>query len=510
MNIPENIYSNENLNDESHSNFDSTYIELNEPSLVKRLAIVSASGVITVASIGIAYKLGLSDLLGQKITLQPTVVPEISDGFIKLNDGLREVSPVIAAGSIAMGGYFGIKGKISRQDYTINKLSKTEYSGLDEILQNKGDSSKKTLEKLLEKSKKWRKGTGIAALAVLLTGATSGLENEVTNGPLRPVNELIKLTSDNLKDNRLLLQSSSASFMDDSYVPLTSMEKFIKYAKTEGIKVVPFNKELPRIDGNAGLALSIPDQLFNQITGSNLKLNCKNAPAIVDNTVKGRIGSEVNVNSTSNFKIVKKIGGIAQMNRNIVILPNDVLKDCIDNGAETGYFGAVVSSNDQYKLNELNKDNPLLKQDSLIKESNFESNNRAFWEQNATPLLLQLMAYIGVFGAMAAAGERKSALLRNIREIGTLNALGNSMKNIKKIEFRRAIRETNKAAIIAAPAMPIVAGIFNMAEVGLKVGVGLRELAVGYSVTVLAKVLGSFRAVKKFKNNLDVAQAIKE
>ncbi len=84
-----------------------------------------------------------------------------------------------------------------------------------------------------------------------------------------------------------------------------------------------------------------------------------------------------------------------------------------------------------------------------------------------------------------------------------------SIKNIRAIETRRALKDTAKATMIAAPLMPLMAAAFNAAEVGLKVGVGVREIAVGYTVALAAKLTGALRAVRKFSKNLNLPEAVK-
>ena len=90
-----------------------------------------------------------------------------------------------------------------------------------------------------------------------------------------------------------------------------------------------------------------------------------------------------------------------------------------------------------------------------------------------------------------------------------LNAAGVSMKDIKKVETRRALSETLRATAVAAPLAPLVAAAFNAAEVGLKVGVGPREIFVGSSLTLVAKVVGARTAANKVEKSLDLSQAVK-
>lgn len=486
-----------------------SYFDQAEESRQSKIIAGVGAGVLAVGGAYATYKLGLApDLLDSPVTPQPNAVPEIVDGFVVVNESLREVSPVVALGAAATGLYYGIRGRLGSKGSTLNEMSKAEYSGVDEVL---GDSPRKStglMARISQKTSKMRRGTGVATLAVLLTGATSGVEHEIANGPLRPIDKMYELLAPESKNQSMILQSSNNTFMDDSDINKTAMDNLVSRAALQGTEVVPFDKKLFNMDGKSAMQISIPADRFKALTGESVDESCETVPVIVDETLNKEAGQTVSINGTE-ARIVGVEKDIAQMNRSIGVLPDEDMRRCLQDETDESYFGAVVPEEGVAETEKLIDESELFQEAEAVDRDKFEASNRKFWRANGTPILLQLIAYVGLFAGFAAAGERRNALQRNMREIGTLNAAGVSMKSIQKIENRRALRQTTKAAIIAAPAMPVVAGVFNMAEIGLKVGVGLRELAVGYAVTLAAKLYGGRRAVKQLEKNMELSQAVK-
>lgn len=466
-----------------------------------------ASGVLAVGTAYLAVKTGLSsELLDTTITPQPEAQPKIVDGFVIANETLREVAPAVTLGAISTGAYYYALGKMGSKGATLNKMANTEYSGVDEVIGSDKTFDGKLKERINNKTAQFRRGTGVAALAILLTGATSGVEHEIANGPQRPIDKMYELLAPGNNSLSILVQGRNNTFMDDSDIDRTKIDNLITVSQAKNIRIVPFDKKLFNIDGKSALQISVPISTFEAIAKVEIDQSCQTVPVIIDETVGKKVGQTANINGVE-AQVVGVSNNIAQMNRSIAVLSDRDMKQCLQDATDTSYFGAVVPDMPEKELTNLVNSNGVSAE--VIDQEHFEASNRRFWRANGTPILLQLIAYVGLFGGFAAAGERKSALQRNAREIGMLNAQGVDIKDIRRIENRRAVRETAKAAIIAAPAMPLVAGMFNMAEIGLKVGVGLRELCVGTAVTLAAKLIGGRKAAKKFGKNLDLSQAVK-
>lgn len=467
----------------------------------------------SVATIVVAHRAGvgvdtINGLFDAKIVPNLPVYPKIVDGLVGINEGLRMAAPVVATAGV--GVYVNNKRKARHSAYEaqLETLARSDYSGVDGMNEQEPDEEDDSGRARITRARMFMGGLGVATITALLTGGSSGLEHEVSNGPLRPVGRTFDVLAPQGTDGQYILtQSPEISFMDDSYVDSSFIDELTNEASEHGISVIPFSKTLPNIDGRPGLAISVPDTTFNDLAGIRAENNCETIPVILDEANSTPTGEEININGHQ-AQVVAKMSGTAQMNRDIAIMSSSDFNECIQDTDDPKYFGAIVSGQHE-TVEDLIQSEDLTESPSLVTRSKFEDNNRRFWRANGTPILLQMMAYVGVLGAFATGSERRGALQRNIREIGILNAQGVSMNNIGRIESRRALVETSRAAVIAAPLMPIMAGVFNMAEVGLKVGVGLREVAVGYTVTLAAKLAGSHRAVKKYSKKLNVSEAIR-
>lgn len=452
----------------------------------------------------------VSGWLDAKFTPEPRVIPNIVDGFVAVNEGLRKVAlPTIALGGIATAKVIRDASKGSPRNQTRTMLAKSDYSGVDALAADEYLADANTKRKLRARISHFGAGAGVAALTVLLTGGTSGVENEISNGPLRPIERIFDDLAEDNGPRYILAQSQNITFMGDSYLNRAKTDQLARSAASKGVSVVPFIKALPDIGDRTGLVIAVPDKVFAAQTGLEYDAGCERPPILLDEANNAAIGETVKVNN-ADLEVAAKINGTAQMNRDVGIVPESVYEKCVMSEKDTPYFGAIVSGHQAQAvvkelINSSNFDNPPV----FMSEEKFEANNKEFWRKNGTPILLQMIGYIGAMGAFAIGSERRGTLQRNVREIGTLNALGVPMSEIKNIERRRVLLEAGKATAIAAPLMPLMAAAFNMAEVGLKVGIGIKEMAVGYTVTLAAKLFGSRRSFRRFQKNLSLSDAVK-
>jgi hypothetical protein len=431
------------------------------------------------------------------VTPLPGFVRGAVDALVGVVNALRVVSPFVMAAALVMFGWFALVGNRSQRGRTLNRLSNTEYAGIDHV--NGAGESRPRLVRMVTSLVS---GTGLAILAVVLVGATSGIEHEVTNGPLRPIDALTDLVGSD-RAVSYVLQSPDITFMDDSSISVEAMAELVAESP---VPVMPFGKHLFNLDGKSGLELSVPQQVYDRVAGITEPETCSGRTVIVDDTVGAKVGDTVDLNGVP-LRVAKVEDGIAQMNRSIAVLSDATVRDCILGGTSTAYFGALVAGTDLSQVAHAIEEAGI--QGSAVSSTDFREHNRDFWRANATPLLLQLILYIALFSGFAAAGERQSVLQRNSREIGMLNATGVDFGALKAIERRRALRTTVKATLIATPLMVPVAAAFNASELGVQIGVGLTEVTVGFSLTLVAMLLASHRALGQFRRTLDLPLAVK-
>lgn len=466
--------------------------------------------VVTIAAIIVGlHWLGVDqNVVDWKLTPQPKSLSQVVDLLVSINQGLREAAPPLALAALAIILWFNVAGWSGGRQAVLNRMARAEFSGIDQLHKTSNTpSSRGRLPRWLS-MRSFFAGTSVAVLAIILIGSTSGVESEVSNGPLRPIDSMLDVVAGPNPQPLLILQGPKITFMDDSLIDKPTMDRLVQDAPSQGLDMVPFGKHLFNINGKSGLEVSLPDEVFQRLGSSFRPRSCSEASAIVDDTVGASRDQWVSLNGVK-VRVAAVRNDMAQMNRSIAILSDSDTRKCIQGGLSQSYFGAIVRTGTMSETEQAIDKAGLNGKVAVVSLADFKENNRNFWRANATPILLQLIAYIGLFCGFAAAGERRSILQRNIREIGMLNAAGVSFRTIRAIERRRAFRETFKALLIALPVMPLVAWAFNAAELGMKVGVGPREASVGFVITLAAKLFAGRRALTSFEKRLDLPQAVK-
>ncbi len=431
------------------------------------------------------------------VTPLPGFLPGAVDGLVAIVNGMRDVSLFVAAAAVVAVLVYALAGRRSAQARTLSRLARIEYAGVDHV-----EHGRPSRWKLATAVRRFVAGTGLATLAVLLVGATSGVEKEVTNGPLRPIEALTDLVSGS--EVSFVFQGPGITFMDDSSIPTSDMDRLVA---TAPFGVVPFGKHLLNLNDKSALQISVPDEIYKGMTGQFEAGSCADRTIVVDDTVGAATGDTVTLNGVR-LRVVGVEPGIAQMNRSIAILADATMRECVQQGTSAAYFGAMVTTRDVGAVEDALQAAGIGNAAAGSHED-FAEKNRDFWRANATPVLLQLILYLALFSAFAAAGERQSTLQRNSREIGMLNASGVDFRALRAVERRRALTITIKATLLAAPLMVPVAAAFNASELGMQISVGVTEVAVGLSLTLASMLLASRRSLNQFQRSLDLPLAVK-
>jgi hypothetical protein len=376
---------------------------------------------------------------------------------------------------------------------------------MDEIMSS---SQQKESKKhfLRGKPKLFYKGLGVAILTATLAGGTSGTERDIVEGSLRPITTLSKAMASGPGEMSIITEGKKNNFMSSSTLRADQIQQLGERTANKGWVVTPFGKKLKDIDDESGLQISIPDDRFKKLTGINADADCHEVHVVTDTTTDKGIGQEIAINSTP-AKVVGVLDEVAQMNRRIGLFSETEMINCIEHGTDVSVWGAIVENATPIEINHELRQAGAIGQANTFKQ--FLKNNEDFWRLNASAILGILVACVGLMGGWAVAGERKHVLQRNVRQIGRLVSAGVQTKQLLKVETLRAVHETNKATLVATPLMMGFATIINSAVNGLKAGVGLREVGVGFTVTLLSKLVGSSVAVRSFAKKLNLAQAVK-
>ena len=469
-----------------------------ESTMRSAAAPLAAAGVIGVGTVG--YYTGvLPELLNTQVTPEVPVIDGAVDAMVAVNETLRVTAPVVVLGMLGASAYYSVAGRFNSKQKAINHLSKTEYSGVGDIARSQAD---KMLGRSYSRMKKIAGVLGV--LSATLVMANSGLEKDVTEGSLRPIYALTDEVSDGNGQLHLILQSKNNTFMDDSVISVDTMSNFAEDAAKEDITVVPFSKELMNINDTSAIQIALPDDMFASIADKSVDQSCDTIPVIIDETLSAEEGQDVTINGQA-AQVVDVRSNLAQMNRSVAILSDSDMR-CLKSDADASYFGALALGGSTQDIEAIIGSNSDM---TAVTEERFYENNRDFWRANGTPVILILMGSIAVFGAAAMASKRESDLLHDIREIGTLNASGVSMKDIRRAESRRALRSSFNEALVAAPLAIGFVSAFNAAVSGLNVGVGPREVAVGAAINWASKEIAARKSISGLAKQIDLTQAVK-
>lgn len=434
--------------------------------------------------------------------LDVPVFDQITRGMVAVNEGLRTSSLLVSGGALAASASVYTLARGSRRVARMRSLARVDYAGseVEVELANTKPSREKNARK---KVRRLLAGTALAT-TVFVT-ATAGIEHEVSQGPERVLNRTTSLLSPNDDNPHIFVQNKGAMFMNNSYIDRGLADRFAAIATEQGISVVPFNRELVDIRNKGGtasktsLVLGVPAHTFNTLSGSteaSNEVDCTKMSVIADRAVGANIGDTITLNDQL-AEVVGVTDGISSMNRVGVIGKEKEVASCLQRSQSAPYYGMVIGG-DKTQIQELATQEGLHEEGVTLTSKELAQNNRRFWQANGTPILLQMTGYILGFGLIANRNERRATFERDKKELGMMRALGVSIKDLRAVESLRALRESASAAILAGPLAVGLATVVNAAEHGLRVGISAREVAVGFTVTLAAKLFGTHRAISRF------------
>ncbi|MFT4187574.1 MAG: hypothetical protein QM621_03245 [Aeromicrobium sp.] len=261
------------------------------------------------------------------VTPLPGFLPGVVTVLSDVVAATRAITPYLAVMCTLVLTFHAVAGARSSRARELNRLAKVEYTGVEH------------LEPATSALRRFLSGTGLAVLSITLIGATSGVEEEVVQGSLRPIDAMTDLVGG--EPVTYILQSPNVTFMDDSVIPPESADEVAEQAT---FPVVPFGKHLFNIDDGSAIQVSIPDDLYADVSGRPVA-GCSSASVIVDDTVRASPGDHVLVNGVL-LRVARVDDGIAQMNRSVGVLSHSTVRDCLTAGQQEAYFGVIALTDD--------------------------------------------------------------------------------------------------------------------------------------------------------------------
>lgn len=454
----------------------------------------AASLVATATAIGAAYKYGMP-VFDAKIVPDVPVVPAVTEGIRQANDTIRTAAPGALIGGLGMQVYFKAKSLVTRNGKGVAEAARQEY-------RPDARASRRNRFGILGK------GLLLAATSATLIAAASGIEDEVSNGPNRPIAAVFGIANKYGNNPTLVAQDELAMFMNESFVSSADIAAVEGAIAEQGGLAAPIDTSFVQVRGGSvntpGLTLTVTAPVFEAIAGEQAAdTDCEQPiPVIADAEVGVETGDQITLNEVP-ARVVAVTEDITSMNRAGIIAESDSFSRCVEreDPEVSSKFGVLVTGLETSEVKTALTDAELSHL-SVLSEEQFTENNRSFWKNNGTPIILQLMTYLGAYAAVAIKSSKRASLEASSRQIGMLDAAGVRAKTLRSVETVRALKESTKAAGVAAVTAPAFAAVINAAEFGLKVGVGLREVAVGYLFTAAAKTFGARRAITRhFKAN---------
>lgn len=452
----------------------------------------SIGGVILAG--GAAYFQHRTGFLDAKLTPDVPVYDQITTGIVEANAALRSFAPYALAAGVGAQLAYRIKAETSPPALQIWEYSSHEYT-VDY------DANKRVR---LPRVRKLLAGTALVASAVAFMGGSAAIEDEVSNGPNRPLDALLNDLGAQGGDSAIIVDDEGAMFMLDGRVSQAAIAD-LQTEVRDSATFVPFGKDLPNIQTNdknlSGLVIGVGES-------TNAGETCEEVRVSADEAADVEVGEIIEINGVE-AEVRDVINGTSSMNRVTAVTDLETYNNCIIGNPDAPYFGAVVEGMTVEETNNLIGRTEYDEDIVAITRDQFVENNRKFWQANGTPILLQEILYLGAFAGLAMAASLRNNLQRNIKEISTLFAMGVGEAQLKSIETLRALRRTLKSSVIAAPLVPLLAAGVNAAERGLQVGVSVRDVAVGYTVALASSIISARRAVRKFVKTNDPAEVLR-
>lgn len=454
------------------------------------------------------------DIQDGKITVQPEVISTGINALIAVNDGMRDYAPYVAgAGGAMLAGAWVASQCNARMEAVYRHASVDWDSAVGRGGENGRESTR--LERIRRGIGRTLTAAGIVGVATVgMTAAASGLQEDIASGGNRPVEALFdnfaELASaggeypDYRSEQTIILQEPESQFMNDTVIDRESLDILAAEAFEQGIVIVPFNKILPNIDNGeeskASIVTSIPDVWFEAVTDASVDESCESTPVILGQATGRMPGEVVNINGIYARVAALANEGIEQMNRDVGVVSDTDMRECLLLGKGENAFGAVVLGGTVEEVQGLLEKNGMDDTAAVITKEQFMENNREFWDKNGTGLLLQQILEITALGGAAMAAFRSGRIQAGARRMGNLHAAGVDTSTFRAVEITRALREAGWATVYGTPVALGLASVSNAIVSGLSAGVGIKEIAVGGALVGTAKAAGSMRAVSKFRN----------
>jgi uncharacterized membrane protein len=172
-------------------------------------------------------------------------------------------------------------------------------------------------------------------------------------------------------------------------------------------------------------------------------------------------------------------------------MSQEALESCVNKNDETQSHAVILDTDVETANDILDEANISGEDATVISKERYRENSEDFWESNVKPIT-NTLALVGLMtAAVAMGGNMRSRMLRNRRELAAKLAAGESTKLFAATEMLRSAKDgivgsTMGVAIAAGLTVPV-----NALESGMRAGLGVKEVMVGYAVGIIGSMGGT-------------------
>lgn len=407
------------------------------------------------------------------VTPVPSSVSSSSRAIVAANDALRVVGPLLLAVGVAMLAIPMLRARES--DRALLRVAMTDYS-----------VSGRRTRRLLA-------GLGLTLAALCFISISSAVEDEVATGPNRGIDRLATTLGIPDDDGALIVvQAADVVPMDNSYLPRAAVRRTVAAVTEVGGTALPFNLALTSVEYGGKAQTSLVFGVPNEESGSSADA-CDTAPVQVDEVMPIPTGADIIV-AGRQMRMAGPLDGASSLNRVVGLMSLDDFSRCVIGDTRAPYYGVAMSGISKADA-EAAVDGSGLSA-AVLTLDEYRDANEQFWSNNSTPIILQMIAYLAVFGGIALALQRRDGLRRSQREIAALWAIGWTTATLRRLEIQRAAIQTLFAALIACMVVPVLAFALNSGQVGLQASVGPVEICVGAGLVFATRTVAAALAVR--------------
>ncbi len=465
----------------------------NQRQLRIRLAV--GAGFIAV---GAAVAGGIASGLTQhdNVAVAMPFVPEAQAVVNNIDNVLVDIGEVAFPLALTTIGGVKLASCRSARIASIDKLSSQEMS-------DDGDRHKGTVKKAMTYA--FAGGFPfVATMGSMLGAITTGVGDEVTNGPSRPVVAI----SQYAPGDAWIVQSKDALPMVDQYLSLPLVSRIEAQANKVGVRATPVDLNLSNFDyqgeNRTDLVFGI-DMPASSPAAWRPSEGCKSIPLIMDEAANVKNGSEVEIDGI-NGEVVGQTKDMSAINRIGIIADRQAVKACLEKSADTP-DDMVILDTDVATGNQIlaaaNTDGETA---TVITKQHYLSNSADFWRSNVKPITNFLALVSGGLALVAMSGTMLQRMLRNRSEWAAKFASKVTDNQMRATELTRAAKDGVVASVGGVALATGVMPIFNALEPGLLAGVGFREAAVGAAVGTVGSIGGAAIRLVRPRKTINVVE----